>query len=206
MSLIKLGLDNMTIPAKIQFGRQIVQNMTGNSNFLEPDPPLATVTGETDGTETAFNDARTARQVAKSKTTFQDEQVAGLDWTLQQLANYVEKVSDGDKAKIESAGLSVRTTPTPIGVPPAPTDVQVVPSERPGSADLSWKSDRGYRSFTVERAEDAPTPVYQVIGNTTKKAASFNSMVSGKKYWFRLASVSPAGQSAWSEPVALFAP
>ena len=88
----------------------------------------------------------------------------------------------------------------------APTDVTVVPSQAAGCADVSWKSKRGYRSFTIERAEDAPVPVYHVIGNTTKKFGTFNSMVSGRKYWFRVASVGPAGQSAWSDPVPLFAP
>jgi len=31
-------------------------------------------------------------------------------------------------------------------------------------------------------------------------------MVRGKKHWFRVAAVNAAGQSAWSDPVPLFAP
>ncbi|MEK7780158.1 MAG: fibronectin type III domain-containing protein [Verrucomicrobiota bacterium] len=122
------------------------------------------------------------------------------------LSYYVESKSDGDKAKIESAGFSVRNPPAPIGQLPAPTDLQVVASEFAGSADLNWKSGRGSRAFTIERAEDAPVPEYEVIGTSTKKYASFNSMVSGKKYWFRVAAIGAAGQSAWSDPVPLFAP
>jgi hypothetical protein len=47
---------------------------------------------------------------------------------------------------------------------------------------------------------------WQIIGSCTKRRASFNSMVSGEKYWFRVAAVGSAGQSAWSDPVPLFAP
>ncbi|MGC3958447.1 MAG: hypothetical protein QM813_11050 [Verrucomicrobiota bacterium] len=36
MSLIKLGLGRMSLPDKIQFSRQVVQNMTGNPNFPTP--------------------------------------------------------------------------------------------------------------------------------------------------------------------------
>ena len=79
-------------------------------------------------------------------------------------------------------------------------------SEHAGSADVSWKSDRGARAFTIERAEEAANIDYKVIGNSAKKAASLNSMVSGNKYWFRVAAIGAAGQSAWSDPVTLFAP
>ena len=40
MSLIKLGLQTLSVADKIQFGRQIVQAMTGNQNFPAPTPTL----------------------------------------------------------------------------------------------------------------------------------------------------------------------
>ena len=206
MSLIKLGLNRMPIPDKIQFTRQVIQASTGNPNVPDPNPTLALVTADTDELEAAYNDAQTARQIAKSKTSLQDEKEAALDWVITQLANYVERACDGDKAKIESAGFSLRNPPGPIGPLPAPTDLQVTPSEHAGSADVSWQSDRGAKAFTIERAEDAPALEYHVIGNSTKKQASLNSMVSGKKYWFCVAAIGAAGQSAWSDSVPLFAP
>jgi hypothetical protein len=57
-----------------------------------------------------------------------------------------------------------------------------------------------------ERAADAAVLDWKPIGASTKRAGSFNSMVSGQKYWFRMAAVGAAGQSAWSDPVPLFAP
>jgi hypothetical protein len=206
MNLIKLGLNTMTVPAKIQFGRQVVTAMQGNPNFSTPNPPLPVMTGSCDAVEGAYNDAQSARQTAKQRTSVQDDTVAAWDTLITQLALYVENVAVGDKTMIESAGFTVRNVPAPVGLPPAPTNVTVLPSQNAGSADLSWDSERGYVSFLIERAEDAPVPSYEIIGTATKKEASLNSMVSGKKYWFRVASVGPAGQSAWSDPVPLFAP
>ncbi len=206
MSLIKLGLQNMPIPDKIQFARQIAQAMQGNTGFPTPTPPLPSLTEGAHELEDAYNDAQAARQAAKMKTSIQDVRSAELDGVLTQLALYVENASDGDKAIIESAGFSVRNPPAPIGTLPAPVDVQVAPSEHAGTADVSWKQVRGARAYCIERAADAPALDWGMIGTSTKKEASLNSMVSGSKYWFRVAAIGAAGQSAYSDPVPLFAP
>ena len=206
MSVIKLGLDGMPIPDKIQFARQIAQAMQGNTAFPTPTPTLGALTEGAHELEDAYNDALAARQAAKMKTSIQEVRSAELDDVLTLLALYVENTSDGDKAKIESAGFSVRNPPAPIGTLPAPVDLQVAPSEHAGTADVSWKQVRGARAYTIERAADAPALDWGMIGTSTKKEASLNSMVSGPKYWFRVAAIGAAGQSAYSDPVPLFAP
>lgn len=206
MSLIKLGLDRMPVADKIQFGRLIADAMNANPNFPTPTPSVGALEDKTTALELGYNAAQAARQAAKMKTTIQDDCAAELDWVITQMALYVESASGGDKAKIESAGFSVRNPSAPIGELPAPVDVQVAPSEHSGTADVSWKGVRGARAYTIERAEEAPVLDWTVIGNSTKREASLNSMVSGKKYWFRVAAIGTAGQSAYSDPVALFAP
>jgi len=160
----------------------------------------------TDKLSASHTDAQTAWQIAKSKTSIQEVDAAAFDSLMGEVARVVQTDSGGDKAKIESAGLSVRAERTPPSLLPAPTDLQAVASEFAGSADLSWQLDRDARSFQIERAEDAAEPVFKLIGTATKKEASVNSMVSGKKYLFRVAAVGPAGQGPWSDPVPLFAP
>ena len=206
MSLIKLGLSTMPIPEKIQFARRIVDAMGSNPGFPTPTPTLPELTEGAHELEDAYNAAQAARQAAKMKTSIQDERSAELDSVLTLLAFYVENSSDGDKAKIESAGFSVRNPPAPIGTLPAPVDLQVAPSEHAGTADVAWKPVRGANAYCIERAADAPALDWGVIGTSTKKEASLNSMVSGTKYWFRVAAIGAAGQSAYSDPVPLFAP
>jgi len=87
-----------------------------------------------------------------------------------------------------------------------PTGVQVAPSEFSGHADVSWAKVRGAKTYIIERAEEVATAEWKVIGFSTKSYATLNSMVSGKKYWFRVCAIGAAGPSAWSNPVAIFAP
>lgn len=206
MSYAKLGTSDLAIPAKSLYLRRLAAGVTGNPNFSIPTPNGAALLAAADGLDLTFNEAQAARLISKTKTGLMDDQSATADLLVAQLASYVDAASNGDAAIIESAGFATRATPQPVGELPAPTDLQVVPSERAGSADASWKSERGAVAFTLERAEDAPMLDYRVIGNGTKKQMSFNSMVSGKKYWHRVAAIGAAGQSAWSDPVPLYAP
>jgi len=206
MSLIKLGLADLSVPDKIQYGYSVGQALDGNPNYPNSAALRTSLMAATDKLSASYTDAQTARQIAKSKTSIQDDDTVAFDGVMGDVARYVQTESDGDKAKIESAGFSVRADRTPPVVLPAPTDVQAVASEFAGSADLSWNLDREARLFLIERAEDAADLVFHPIATATKKSASVNSMVSQRKYWFRIAAAGPAGQGPWSDPVALFAP
>jgi hypothetical protein len=71
---------------------------------------------------------------------------------------------------------------------------------------VRWNAVRGARAYVIERTPEGTEPQWTVIGSSTKKQATLNSMVSGTKYWFRVAALGAAGQSAYSDPVPLFAP
>lgn len=206
MNQIKLGLHTLPIPDKIQLGRRIAMAMADNPAFPAPNPPLDDVSASADALQTAYNDAQAARQTAKMKTAVQEGCAADLDRLLTQLASYVETAGNGDRATIESAGFTVRNRPTPVGPLPAPDGLEVLPSDHAGTADVSWQPVPGAKAYLVERAPDAPELDWAIIGSSTKKAVSMNSMESGKKYWFRVSALGTAGQSPGSNPVAIYAP
>ena len=206
MSYAKIGMATLNPPAKAAYLRRLAAGVTGNPNFTAPTPNATAILAKADAIDTSYNEAMAARLISKSKTSAMDLQCAEAEAMVAQLASYVDGASNGDATIIESAGFSTRATPSPIGELRAPTDLQVLPSEHSGSADVSWQSVRGAKAYSIERAEEAANLDYKVIGNSTKKQASLNSMVSGKKYWFRVAAIGSAGQSAWSDPVPLFAP
>lgn len=201
-----MGLDGLSVPDKIVYGNTVTEALRNNPAFPNAGPQVTALEAATDHLSTRKTEAETAKANAKATITLQDDAAAAFDVVLASVADYVQRESAGDKAKIESAGFAVCAERTPPSVLPAPTDVQVVASAFAGSADLSWQLDRDARLFLIERAEDAAEPVFRQIATATKKSASVNSMVSGKKYLFRLAAVGPAGQGPWSEPVSLYAP
>jgi len=207
MALVKSGVSDLPIPAKIQFARQVVTDMTGNPNFTTPAPTLASVGAAATSLETAFNAAETARQIAKSKTTTMDTMNAALNGLMSLLANYVQQASGGDEAKIETSGFSVRDLPaSPIGNLPAPTLLAVSENGGAGSVKLKWKTVRGNKGYIVEIAPDAPTPVWGPAGGSSKARAEVNGLTSGTKYWFRVCAIGSNGLSPWSALVSKFAP
>jgi len=152
--------------------------------------------------ESAYNSALQARANAKTQTSIMGQKSAVLDLLLMQEASYVQNSSGGDKAKIESAGFDVRDTPTPIGQLPPPAEPKAVPSQHPGTINLSWKKVRGAKSYLIERALDSNQPLeWAVATMSTKSKAVVNTMTSGLRYWFRVAAVGSAGPGAWSEPI-----
>lgn len=206
MALVKVGVTKMSVPAKIQFTRQIIMDMSNNPNFAAPSPDLTTLSHAAAALETAYNAALQARANAKTQTSIMGQKSATLDLLLMQEASYVQNSSGGDKAKIESAGFDVRDTPTPIGQLPPPAEPKAVPSQNSGTILLSWKKVRGAKSYLVERAVDSNRLEWGAAATSTKSKAVVNTMTSGLRYWFRVAAVGSAGQGAWSEPVSKIAP
>jgi hypothetical protein len=202
MALIKVGVTKMSVPAKIQYTRQIVLDMSNNPNFAAPSPDLNALSEAAAALEAAYNVALQARANAKTQTSIMGQKSAALDLLLMQEASYVQNSSGGDKAKIESAGFDVRDTPTPIGQLPPPAEPKAAPSPNPGTIQLSWKKVRGAKSYLIERAVDSNQPLdWAVATMSTKTKAVVNTMTSGLRYWFRIAAVGSAGPGAWSEPI-----
>jgi hypothetical protein len=206
MALVKVGVTKMSVPAKIQYTRQIVLDMTNNPNFAAPSPDLDSLSDAATALESAYNAALQARANAKMQTSVMGQKSAVLDLLLMQEASYVQSTSGGDKAKIESAGFDVRDTPTPIGQLPAPAEPKAVPSQNPGMIQLSWKKVRGAKSYLIERALDNQRLEWAAASTSTKTKAMVNTMTSGLRYWFRVAAIGSAGQGTWSEPISKIAP
>lgn len=119
----------------------------------------------------------------------------------------MESISEWDESKILTTAFAVRNTRVPIGPLPAPDGFVVSPSDHAGAMDVYWNTVRGAYTYLIDRAPDDGGPLVWVqIMATAKSSELVNSMVSGKKYLFRVAAVGPAGQSPWSNPVAKFAP
>ena len=207
MSKVKLSLKNMIVTEKVQFARQIVTSMTGNASFANPEPPLAGVSDAANNLEAAFNAANLARQNAIEKTSLMDDADTALDNILTKLGNYVDSTSDGDEAKILSAGISVKGKPVPIGALPQPTALAATAGDMDGEIDLAWDKVYGSKSYVVKYSADPITPTgWKSGGVSTKSNKSILSLQSGVKYWFRVAAVGAAGQGPWSDPATKYAP
>lgn len=72
--------------------------------------------------------------------------------------------------------------------------------------DLSWDTVKGAKSY-IERSPDPPTATSWMHETVSlKSTATVGGLVSGTRYWFRVAAVMSSGQSGWSDPATKIAP
>lgn len=207
MAQVKLNLQALTIPEKVQKMRQIVTAMTGNANFPTPDPTLVALGDGADALEAAYNVAQAARETAKQKTDLQDAANAAANTLLTAEGNYVQSKSGGDLVKIQSAGMDVRAEAAPIGDLPAPGNVSASEGDHDGEIDIHWNRVRGAKSYVVQYTTTPTTAASWVNGPiATKTKATVTGLNSATKYYLRVAGIGAAGQGAFSELASQVAP
>lgn len=208
MARIKLDFRDLSPADKVVRAEQIVASLTGNLNFPTPNPTLATVTTAIDALQTSIVDTQKARQAAQAKTAAQRDNEAALDQIMRQLAAYIENVSDGDEAKIRSAGVSIRSAATPsTDTVSAPANLSPTEGDHEAEIDLSWNRVKGARSYIIQHSADPPTDTsWTQIQVVTTSSATISGLTRGAKHWFRVAAVGPNGQSGWSDPATKIAP
>ena len=208
MAKVKLNLRSMS-PLELEaFGRQVVKALDGNKDFPNPQPPLATLTAGLDELKTANGDLRTSRQDTATKLSIRDTKVDAIRLMLRQSAAFVEAVSGDNEKMILSAGMGVRSLATPSQPASAPGNLTATEGDHEGEIDLHWDSGRrGVTGYEIQRSPDPPTQTswaHQAI--SSKSSATISGLTSGTRYWFRVATVTSAGQSGWSDPATKIAP
>jgi len=207
MAQIKLDLENMPLPTKIQFARQVITALTNNPDFPSPEPTIAELTTQTGATEGAYNTAQASRQKAISDTATQNDEEKQLDTLLTRLGSYVQLKSAGQEVKIRSAGMQIKAPIAPVGPLGAPENLLLTDGGSEGTLVASWGKIRGAVSYIVETttAPDAKSG-WSYSSATTKTRLSLTGLSSGTRYWCRVAALGAAGQGPFSDPAAKVAP
>ena len=113
MAKVKLGLNRLNPDQKIDQANTIKTALTGNANFPTPNPTLAaygTLITTVQAKVNAYNSLKAQLDAALAD---RDAAIRALDAGTTQMGDYVQNVSGGDRTKIESAGMSVRSLPVP---------------------------------------------------------------------------------------------
>jgi hypothetical protein len=207
MSKIKLNFVRLSIAEKVARAQQIVDALTGNTNFPTPSPALASITTGINDLNAAFAEAQAARQVAKEKTSIQNEKEGLLDQLIAKLAAYVESVAGSNESLILSAGMDMRSAPVASNtVPEQPQGLTPTVGDRDGEVDLSWDTVAGARSYVIDKSTDPTATSWSHAGVSTKSSFTATGLTSGTRYWFRVAAINNRGQSGWSDPAMKIAP
>jgi hypothetical protein len=206
MPKAKLNFRGLSVRDKIAKTRQIIDSITGNPIYPSPHPPLADISAVLTAIENKANEADATTQLRKTQTTELGALEDQLDTLMTQLVSFIDSVAGGDEAKILSAGLDTRATPTTTTEPPpAPSALNVTVGDRDGELDLSWDTVPGAKSYVVETSEDQPN-AWKHSGVATRSKFTLSGLESGKRYWVRVSAINSVGQSGWSDPATKIAP
>jgi hypothetical protein len=184
--------------ALIALARAIVQALTGNTSFPNPDPPLATVTSAIADVEAAQALVQTR---AKGAVEARNTKRASLVALLRGLLAYVQKVADADLTHapelIASAGMRTRKVVV---------RVRRVFAAKHGtmSGSVSLVSPTGGKRAGYEWQYSADGgKTWQEARATLRASTTITGLVPGSTYLFRGRVVDKKGDTDWCPPVSL---
>ncbi len=188
-----------SVPALVSTAKAVVQAMTKNPSFPNPDPGLATVDAAIDVLQTAEcgAQARTKGAVAN-----RNEKRKALVTLLEQLKAHIQKVADGNPdtaaAVIQSAGVAVRKT--------APRQKQaflVKAGAVAGTVKVTAQAAARRASYEWEYSLDGGK-TWQAMPSTLQARTQITGLAQGTTVSVRYRAVTKAGEGDWSQPTSHF--
>jgi len=205
MARIRLPFTGLALDPMIAALQHIVASMDGKPAFASLQAQvtalqakLTALVAKKVAQKTAEDDAK---QFLIEREQLADEAVA----LATMLGSGVENVAQGNGAVMVDAGYAVRTAPVPGGPLLAPANLRATMSELTGVINLRWRSVERAASYVAERATDPNGPWTQ-IGLPVRVTFAATGLVSGTKYYFRVAGIGPDGPGPWSDIAEKMAP
>jgi hypothetical protein len=186
------------VPGKVEYGRNTVIHMTGNTSFSNPDVLLSQITTACNNLETAYTASLGGglQQTANLKLA-----VKTWDDLMRKQADYVNRISNGNDALMLSAGFH----PTHQPVPALRPEFSAHHGEISGEVTLKHKAVKG--AAWIWQYVNDPLPAddksWLLAGVSLQAMFVVKGLTPGTRCWFRAACVTHAGQGAWSDPVSM---
>ena len=210
--IVVLKLQDKTVPDKIQFGRKVVTEMTGNANFPDPpgpDPTLDEVSTATDELETAFNNQESG---GPTETAITHEKETEFDRLLTRLGNYVEGIANEDpetaKSVALSSGMEVKAESVPVGQLAKAVITKLEPTENIGEFKVDWGTVKNARNYDLRAYTDGADPSGSIVFDDTfsPSKATVEGLPSGEKVFVQVRANGgstghgPGSDAAWARP------
>jgi len=208
MSKVKLGLQKLTRDQKLDQANTIKTAMTGNANFTTPNPTLASYGTLITTAQTKLNAYNLLKAQTDTALADCDAAIHTMDGLTTQLGDYVQNTSNGDKVKIESAGMSVRDDAAPIGTPDRVMNLVLTEGDFEGTLDVAWDRVRGASSYEIQISPDPITPAsWAFKQSASKSSATIEGLTSGAKLWVHVRAIGAGNTPGpWSDPATKVVP
>ncbi len=197
MRKIRTGVNGLTVAEMITLGCSIQVALTGNSYFPNAQASLSAFSTTITNAENA--QAR-ALKGGKHDRVFRDLKMQELTDMINIIAAAVFVEASGDIEKIVSAGFDVVKAPTHGAQKFTAKNGPIS-----GTVLLTAEAVSGAIHFW-QFCADPYTPDgsgWKDYPEGSKSRVFFNSLESGKKYWFREMKIYPGGKTDWTDPISL---
>ncbi|MBK5284720.1 MAG: hypothetical protein JJE25_04905 [Bacteroidia bacterium] len=204
-----------SITGKIEYARDRFNDMTGNTNFTTPSPPLLDIKNAATDLEVKFNKAQGG---GPADTEAQDAAELILDDLMRKEAAYVDTIADGNTVIITSGGWTPTKTEKVSQQPPLKPAGTTL-TQTPQSGTIISNSDKVTNSkgfvTILSQMENPPitidgdqlivgvtsTPVIIHVG--VNKKAKHENLSPATKYYMRKYSFNTAGRGPDSDVISI---
>ncbi|HSU55507.1 MAG TPA: hypothetical protein VLT36_15740 [Candidatus Dormibacteraeota bacterium] len=202
MAKVKLSLQTLSPDQKVAFGTTVITSMTGNPNFVTPNPTLASATTVKNTLQTAINDYNAALAAAQVKLAAREAAEVAFNATFTLLGAYVDNVSGGDRTKAESSGMSVRADVAPVGPLTQVLNLVLTAGDNEGTLDAAWDSTRGANSYEAQTSADPVSGTSWVFKTVASKSSiTLDGLTTGNRVWARVRAIGANNSKGpWSDP------
>jgi antitoxin (DNA-binding transcriptional repressor) of toxin-antitoxin stability system len=193
VSFVKLSVNG-----KIAFYRNVIAKMTGNSRYPSPDVTLANAATVVNTLETAEIAAKDGSHTAVSAMHDAEKKADDIFY---KLADYVNRIANGDETAILSSGFEPSAQPAASQKAP----LTATNGTHTGGVKLTAKAVEKAGSYSWQMAKDslpATEDGWTIIGQTTAAFFEKEGLTPGGKYFFRVEAITPTGITNYTDPVA----
>jgi hypothetical protein len=201
MKIIKVLLEFLKLPfaEKISFYRNVIAQLNANKTvFANPDSDLDATIALVDAFDTLYLDSIQIGGHQNTVNLHKAEEKA--DKVFKILANYVNRIADGDESIILLAGFEPSSEPTKYVKP----ELSAVDGSHSGTIKLVAKANPVAGAYIWQKAEGAiPTDEKDWVnaGHSTQANITISNCKVGIKHFFRFAAVTPQGVTDFCAPI-----
>lgn len=193
-----LDFIQLSVVVKIAFYRNTLTRLTGNETFLNPDVSLAEAKAAVDALEAAYLATQDGSHMAVSAMHDAEDKADDL---FRILVAYVNRIAGGNETEILSAGFHVSRQSGAI----QKSELEAQDGDNSGCVWLVARAVEKAGAYIWQIAKDVlPTSDegWITAGYSTQSYFQVKGLTVGSKYYFRVAAITPSGQTDYTAPVA----
>lgn len=183
--------------------KTVLQAMTDNPSFEDPDPTLEDVGVVVDDFDEKL--AMANRRGSPMDTAIKNESRTALEAVLKRLAFYVTYTADGNLSQLLSSGFDISSLPQRDDVPDVVTSIRLSDGRQQGQMRLDFDKNNSAKIYEYQvcqvDAHGLPDEWSESYITTSSKQNIIAPLVPYQRYGVKVQAVNGYGRSDWSEMV-----